>query len=90
MNVLLRLIKYLRPYWKFAVLNLFCALSAVILGMFSPWLQKLVIDQGIIGEEYHLIFKLTLLIVAFAVGKGLLKPGHSIVEEALAHGKSNN
>jgi len=72
MNVLLRLIKYLRPYWKFAVLNLFCALSAVILGMFSPWLQKLVIDQGIIGEEYHLIFKLTLLIVAFAVGKGLL------------------
>lgn len=72
MSVLLRLGRYLRPLWPFVFLNLLAALLAVVLGMFAPWLQKLVIDQGIIGGEYSLIPKLMSLIVIFAVGKGLL------------------
>lgn len=83
MKVLLRLIEYLRPYWPLAILNLSCALLAVVFGMVSPWLQKLVIDRGIIGGEYHLILKLTLMIVAFAVGKGLLNYAVAWLQELI-------
>jgi ATP-binding cassette subfamily B multidrug efflux pump len=83
MNILLRLSGYLRPYLTLVLLNITCAFFAVILGMVSPWLQKLVIDQGIVGGQYHLILKLTLMIVAFAVGKGLLNYAVAWLQELL-------
>ena len=69
MQILLRLAGYLKPYLSLAFLNLLCSLLAIVLGMASPWLQKLVIDQGIIAGQYHLILHLTLLLAGFAAAK---------------------
>ena len=83
MNVLIRLAKYLRPYLPQVLLNLLCALSAVVLGMAGPWLQKLVIDQGIIGGQYQRIFTLTLMLVGFAVAKGLVNYLAAFLQELI-------
>lgn len=56
---------------------------AIVLGMASPWLQKLVIDQGIIAGQYHLILHLTLLLVGFAAAKGLTNYFVSYLQELI-------
>lgn len=83
MQILLRLAGYLKPYLSIAFLNLLCSLMAIVLGMASPWLQKLVIDQGIIAGQYHLILHLTLLLVGFAAAKGLTNYFVSYLQELI-------
>lgn len=83
MQILLRLAGYLKPYLSLAFLNLLCSLLAIVLGMASPWLQKLVIDQGIIAGQYHLILHLTLLLVGFAAAKGLTNYFVSYLQELI-------
>lgn len=56
---------------------------AIVLGMASPWLQKLVIDQGIIAGQYHLILHLTLLLAGFAAAKGLTNYFVSYLQELI-------
>lgn len=83
MQILLRLAGYLKPYLSIAFLNLLCSLMAIVLGMASPWLQKLVIDQGIIAGQYHLILHLTLLLAGFAAAKGLTNYFVSYLQELI-------
>lgn len=83
MQILLRLAGYLKPYLSLAFLNLLCSLLAIVLGMASPWLQKLVIDQGIIAGQYHLILHLTLLLAGFAAAKGLTNYFVSYLQELI-------
>jgi subfamily B ATP-binding cassette protein MsbA len=54
MKVFLRLLKYLKPYWRWVVVSTVCLLLLTILNLLPPLLQKQIIDdvvgQGLLGR----------------------------------------
>ena len=44
MTILLRILRYIRPYWRIAVFVYFCLISVTLLTLVSPWLIGGAID----------------------------------------------
>ncbi len=59
MNVFLRLLRYLKPYWRWVVMSFVCLLLLTILNLLPPLFQKQIIDE-VIGKR--LLDRLSLLI----------------------------
>jgi subfamily B ATP-binding cassette protein MsbA len=60
MNVFLRLLRYLKPYWRWVVMSVVCLLFLTILNLLPPLFQKQIIDE-VIGKR--LLDRLSLLIL---------------------------
>ena len=55
MKSLLRVLQYLRPYRRLALLTLLAAASATAMELIPPWLIKVVIDDVIQGQQMSLL-----------------------------------
>ena len=55
MKSLLRVLQYLRPYRRLALLTLLAAASATAMELLPPWLIKVVIDDVIQGQQMSLL-----------------------------------
>ena len=51
MHILLRLLGYLRPYKRQAVITYLCLLTMIILNLAVPWLIRSVIDHALSGAQ---------------------------------------
>jgi subfamily B ATP-binding cassette protein MsbA len=60
MKVFLRLLKYLKPYWRWVVMSVVCLLLLTILNLLPPLFQKQIIDE-VIGSR--LLDRLSLLVL---------------------------
>ena len=47
MKILLRILRYMRPYWRIAVLVYFCLIGVTLLTLVSPWLIGNAIDAAL-------------------------------------------
>lgn len=47
MNELKRLIPYVKPYWRRAIVLALCAIGALCLGLLNPWFLGQTVDRGI-------------------------------------------
>ena len=50
MNVFLRLLKYLKPYWRWVVMSTVCLVLLTILNLLPPLFQKQIIDD-VVGQR---------------------------------------
>jgi subfamily B ATP-binding cassette protein MsbA len=50
MKVFLRLLKYLKPYWRWVVVSIVCLLLLTILNLLPPLFQKQIIDE-VVGQR---------------------------------------
>ena len=50
MNVFLRLLNYLKPYWRWVVVSIICLLFLTILNLLPPLFQKQIIDD-VVGKR---------------------------------------
>ncbi len=60
MNVFLRLLTYLKPYWRWVVISVVCLLLLTILNLLPPLFQKQIIDEVI---AQRLLARLPLLVL---------------------------
>ena len=51
LKVTLRLLRYLKPYWKIVVVALVMTLALNILGSFQPWFTKHAVDDFITPKQ---------------------------------------
>jgi len=63
MKVLLRLLRYLEPYWRWVVISIVCLLLLSILNLLPPLFQKQIIDD-VIGRR--LLGRLPMLVLGLA------------------------
>jgi len=61
-----RALKYLKPYWHFELLALFCAIITAFLALVEPWVTKLLIDDVIINKDARMLLIACLIFVAAA------------------------
>lgn len=73
MSALLRLLPFLRPYRGAIILGTVVAVLNNAVGILGPWLLKLAVDALQSGATTVLLAKYAALIVAVAVGAGVLR-----------------
>ena len=68
----IRVLKYLKPYWFYAVLCSLCMVGEVICDLFLPLHMATIIDEGIKGNNLDIIYKhgMYMLMIAIAGGIG--------------------
>ena len=67
MKTLIRLLRFVRPYWLATVIVIVLILAMTGLRMAPAWLTKLVIDDGIGQGDMGLVLRYVLLLVAASV-----------------------
>ncbi|MHB8481716.1 MAG: ABC transporter ATP-binding protein [Nitrospiria bacterium] len=71
MKSYLRLLSYVKPYWKLLALAAFCAASVSSLTALYAWLVRPVLDDIFIKRERHLLLFISFAILAAVVLKGI-------------------
>lgn len=80
MKKLLKLSRYLKPYWKEAALSVFFLICVVFLDLALPRLVQRIIDQGIAPGNMDVVWQTTLLML----GISLLNTLFSVVNNVLS------
>lgn len=67
-----KLIKYLKPYWLFAVLSPLLMIGEVLIDLFQPKLMSKIVDEGILGDGgLPLVIKTGVLMLGLVIIGGL-------------------
>jgi ABC-type multidrug transport system fused ATPase/permease subunit len=85
MRILWRLLGYLKPYWRRAVVTYFCLLTTMALGLVVPWLIKQVIDVGLAGGQSRFLIVAALVMIGISLIKILFAFGRIYLSEWLSH-----
>lgn len=84
-RILLRLLAYLKPYWRRALVAYGALFSLTALGMVVPWLIKDAVDLGLGGQVPSIL----LLLAGGLVGIGIARTGFSFGQRYLSAWLSN-
>jgi ATP-binding cassette subfamily B protein len=84
-SVYRRLLGYLKPYWRQAVLAYTAVLFAALLNLFVPQVIKDAIDNGLAGGEAAALFVAGGIILAIALVRGLAGFSQRFFGEWLTH-----
>ncbi|SFI33017.1 ATP-binding cassette, subfamily B [Paenibacillus sp. UNC496MF] len=71
MNVMLRLLKYLRPSLKWVVISALLLVFGTFVDLAAPWLLKQVFDEGIAARSGNKILFFTLTLAGIQVAKSV-------------------
>lgn len=63
----MKLIKYLKPYWLFAVLSPILMVGEVVVDLMQPKLMSRIVDEGILGGDISLIIQTGLLMLGLVI-----------------------
>ena len=75
-RLLLRSLRYLKPYWRLQLCCLFVAILVAILSLVTPWINKLLIDDVLIAGDISGLKLICLLFLGayiFQSGLGILQ-----------------
>lgn len=79
-RVLLRLLSYLKPYWRRVLLAYICLLGVTALGMVVPWVLKEAVDIGLAGETPTVLA----VLAGGLLGLGIVRAGVSFGQRYLS------
>jgi ATP-binding cassette, subfamily B, multidrug efflux pump len=83
--VYIRLLRYLRPYWKQAVVGYIAVLAVTILNLFVPQIIKNAIDTGLAQGEASALFMAGGIILGIAFVRGIAGFAQRYYGEWLTH-----
>jgi ATP-binding cassette subfamily B protein len=79
MNDILKLLPFLRPYWKRSSLALIFLTSLVFLDLSIPRLIQRIIDQGITAKNQHVVIQTAMLMIGISLISTLIAIGNNIL-----------
>lgn len=85
-NPIVRIISYLKPYWKPAALSIVMLMLSVLTELQIPKLLQSIIDTGIPGKDLYLIGTTALLIIVIAFIEAGLAIGNTFLSVRAAQG----
>ena len=86
----MKLIKYLKPYWFFALMTPLTMIGEVFIDLTLPTLMSKIVDDGVLGHDFELIIKTGLLMLLLAVCGGIFGVGSSAFSGATSHSFSRD
>jgi ATP-binding cassette subfamily B protein len=86
MRPTLKLLAYLRPYWRRAVLALVLLSSLVVMDLAIPRLIQRLIDQGITAQDQQVVLQTGLLMLAISALSAVIAVGNNIYSIQVGEG----
>ncbi len=86
----MKLVKYLKPYWFFAIMTPLTMIGEVFIDLMLPTLMSKIVDEGVLGHNFELIIKTGLLMLLLAVCGGICGVGSSAFSGATSHSFSRD
>lgn len=86
MNDILKLLRFVKPYWKRALLALFLLTSLVFMDLAIPRLIQRIIDQGIGHQDQQVVLQTALLMVGISVLSTFIAIGNNIYSVQVGEG----
>lgn len=77
MKHIIRLLPFIKPYWKKSVLSLVLLIIVVVLDLAIPRLVQRIIDQGILSGNIHEVWQTFLLMLAISAANTLFAIGNN-------------
>ncbi len=90
MNHFLKLRRYLKPYWKEAVLALLLLTVVVVIDLSIPRLVQRIIDQGIAAQDMQVVLNTTLIMLGISVLSALFAIGNNVLSVRVGEGLSRD
>ncbi|MCC7371756.1 MAG: ABC transporter ATP-binding protein [Chloroflexi bacterium] len=88
MRLLLRLLSFLRPYWRLTAGAYICVVLNAAFTLVVPWMLGQAVDRGIVLGDMSFVAKMGVFILAASVLRGLFAFGQGYLAEASAQGVS--
>ena len=88
MKVFLRVLSYLKLYWKSSVVAYLSMLGLTGVALVTPQIIRTVIDQGIEKGDMQVIGRQVLLLVGLTAIRGVLRFGQGYLSERVSQGVS--
>ena len=86
MQALLKLLKFLRPHWRFTVMAPILMLCEVVLDLMQPRLIQRIIDYGVARSDINMVLATAFLMLCFMVLSGLSGLGCGFFAVRAAYG----
>lgn len=86
----MKLIKFLKPYWFFALMTPLTMIGEVLIDLSLPTLMSRIVDDGVLGHDFQLIIKTGLLMLLLAICGGICGVGSSAFSGATSHSLSRD
>ena len=86
MNQLLKLMTFVKPYWRRAVVALALLIMVVFMDLAIPRLVQQIIDDGIGGNDMQVVINTTLLMLGISVLSTLFAIGNNIFSVQVGEG----
>lgn len=86
MDDILKLLRFVKPYWKRALLALFLLTSLVFMDLAIPRLIQRIIDQGIGHQDQQVVLQTALLMVGISVLSTFIAIGNNIFSVQVGEG----
>ncbi len=67
----MKLAKYIKPYWFFALLSPLCMLGEVLIDLFQPKLMSTIVNDGVLGNNMSLILTTGLTMLGLVILGGI-------------------
>lgn len=80
-----RLLGYIRPYWKIAVIAVIAICASAALNAVLPSLMKPLLDESLIAQDNEAMWRVPLLILLVALGKGVADYSSSVSSQWIAN-----
>lgn len=86
MNQVVKLLRFLKPYWKKSLLSLILLVIVVVLDLAIPRLVQRIIDQGILAGNLQQVWRTFLLMMVISVANTLFAIGNNIYSVQVGEG----
>lgn len=86
----MKLVKYLKPYWFFAIMTPLTMIGEVFIDLMLPTLMSKIVDEGVLGHNFELIVRTGLMMLLLAVCGGICGVGSSAFSGATSHSFSRD
>ncbi len=86
MNQVIKLLRFLKPYWKKSLLSLILLVIVVVLDLAIPRLVQRIIDQGILAGNLEQVWRTFLLMMVISVANTLFAIGNNIYSVQVGEG----
>ena len=86
----MKLLKFLKPYWFFALMTPLTMIGEVLIDLSLPTLMSRIVDDGVLGHDFQLIIKTGLLMLLLAICGGICGVGSSAFSGATSHSLSRD
>jgi ATP-binding cassette subfamily B protein len=90
MRPTLKLLAYVRPYWRRAVLALVLLSTLVVLDLAIPRLIQRIIDQGINAKDQAVVIQTGLLMLGISVLSAVIAVGNNILSIQVGEGSTRD